>query len=200
MSILIPLIISFFLGSIPFGFLCVYAVKKIDIRNFGSSNIGATNVTRVLGKKWGIVVFILDFLKGFLAPLLVLFFVRDASNFLFIIASIVAVCGHNWTPFLKFKGGKGVSTSLGSIAGLCVIFPYLTVNFIIALGIWVVIFFIFRIVSLASMLSTFSFLIFSFIFSLPFEFKIFALLLFTFILIRHKKNIESILQRKELYF
>ncbi|MBP7088675.1 MAG: glycerol-3-phosphate acyltransferase, partial [Candidatus Omnitrophica bacterium] len=96
MLILIPILTSFFLGSIPFGFLCVYAVKKIDIRNFGSSNIGATNVTRVLGRQWGIFVFILDFLKGFLAPLLVKIFVKDASNFLFIIASIVAVCGHNW--------------------------------------------------------------------------------------------------------
>jgi glycerol-3-phosphate acyltransferase PlsY len=200
MLILIPILTSFFLGSIPFGFLCVYAVKKIDIRNFGSSNIGATNVTRVLGRQWGIVVFILDFLKGFLAPLLVKIFVKDASNFLFIIASIVAVCGHNWTPFLKFKGGKGVSTSLGAIGGLCVIFPDLTVNFVIALVVWVVIFFIFRIVSIASIISTFSFLIFSFIFSLPLEFKIFSLLLFVFILIRHKKNIESILQKKELNF
>ena len=71
------LITSYILGSIPFGFLLVYWLKKIDIRSVGSGNIGATNVTRVLGKKWGIFVFILDFLKGFSAPLLVVIFIKN---------------------------------------------------------------------------------------------------------------------------
>ena len=197
---LIPLIISYLIGGIPFGFLCVYSVRKVDIRNFGSCNIGATNVTRVLGKKWGVIVFILDFLKGFFAPLLVGAFVENPSNLLFILAGMASIAGHNWTPFLKFKGGKGVSTSLGAVAGLCLVFPSLTAGFLITIIIWVVVFFIVKIVSLASIISTFSFLVFSFIFSLPLEFKIFALFLFIFIVIRHKNNIKDIIQKKELGF
>ena len=177
------LILSYLIGGIPFGFLAVYLVKKADIRGLGSGNIGATNVTRVLGKKWGISVFVLDFLKGFIVPLIVPFFVSNPPTFLFILAIIAVVCGHNWTPFLQFKGGKGVSTSLGGIAGLSLQFSSLLILFLIAIFVWVLVFFIFKIVSLASLVSAFSFFVFSLLFSLPLEFKIFSLLLFVFILI-----------------
>jgi len=194
------LILSYLIGGIPFGFLVVYLVKKADIRGLGSGNIGATNVTRVLGKKWGISVFVLDFLKGFIVPLIVPFFVSNPPTFLFILAIIAVVCGHNWTPFLQFKGGKGVSTSLGGIAGLSVQFSSLLILFLIAVFIWVVVFFISKTVSLASLASAFSFFVFSLIFSLPLEFKAFSLLLFVFILIRHKKNIKNLLKNKESHF
>jgi len=194
------LILSYLIGGIPFGFLVVYLVKKSDIRGLGSGNIGATNVTRVLGKKWGISVFVLDFLKGFIVPLIVPFFVSNPPTFLFILAIIAVVCGHNWTPFLQFKGGKGVSTSLGGIAGLSVQFSLLLILFLIAVSIWVVVFFISKTVSLASLASAFSFFVFSLIFSLPLEFKAFSLLLFVFILIRHKKNIKNLLKNKESHF
>jgi len=194
------LILSYFIGGIPFGFLVVYLVKKADIRGLGSGNIGATNVTRVIGKKWGISVFVLDFLKGFIVPLVVPFFVSNPPTFLFILAIIAVVCGHNWTPFLQFKGGKGVSTSLGGIAGLSLQFSSLLLLFLIAIFAWVVVFFIFKIVSLASLVSVFSFFVFSLIFSLPLEFKVFSLLLFIFILIRHKKNIKNLLKNREFHF
>jgi len=194
------LILSYFIGGIPFGFLVVYLVKKADIRGLGSGNIGATNVTRVIGKKWGIFVFVLDFLKGFIVPLVVPFFVSNPPTFLFILAIIAVVCGHNWTPFLQFKGGKGVSTSLGGIAGLSLQFSSLLLLFLIAIFAWVVVFFIFKIVSLASLVSVFSFFVFSLIFSLPLEFKVFSLLLFIFILIRHKKNIKNLLKNREFHF
>ena len=194
------LILSYLIGGIPFGFLVVYLVKKADIRGLGSGNIGATNVTRVLGKKWGISVFVLDFLKGFIVPLIVPFFVSNPPTFLFILAIIAVVCGHNWTPFLQFKGGKGVSTSLGGIAGLSVQFSLLLILFLIAVSIWVVAFFISKTLSLASLASAFSFFVFSLIFSLPLEFKAFSLLLFVFILIRHKKNIKNLLKNKESHF
>ena len=200
MGVVNLLILSYLIGGIPFGFLAVYLVKKADIRGLGSGNIGATNVTRVLGKKWGISVFVLDFLKGFIAPLIVPFFVNNPPTFLFILAIIAVVCGHNWTPFLQFKGGKGVSTSLGGIAGLSLQFSSLIILFLIAIVAWVAVFFIFKIVSLASLVSAFSFFVFSLIFSLPIEFKIFSLLLFVFILIRHKKNIKSLLENKEFHF
>lgn len=194
------LILSYLIGGIPFGFLAVYLVKKADIRSLGSGNIGATNVTRVLGKKWGISVFVLDFLKGFIAPLIVPFFVSNPPAFLFILAIIAVVCGHNWTPFLQFRGGKGVSTSLGGIAGLSLQFSSLLILFLIAILAWVVVFFIFKIVSLASLVSAFSFFVFSLIFLLPLEFKVFSLLLFVFILIRHKENIRNLLKNRESHF
>jgi len=200
MGVINLLILSYLIGGIPFGFLAVHLVKKADIRSLGSGNIGATNVIRVLGKKWGILVFILDFLKGFIVPLIVPFFVNNPPAFLFILAVIATICGHNWTPFLRFEGGKGVSTSLGGIAGLSLHFFSLLILFLISVLVWVLIFFIFKVVSLASLASAFSFFIFSLIFSLPLEFKAFSFLLFVFILIRHKKNIKNLLKKKELRF
>ena len=194
------LILSYLIGGIPFGFLVVYLVKRVDVRGLGSGNIGATNVTRVLGRKWGITVFILDFFKGFIAPLMVPLFVENPPTFLFILAIMAAVCGHNWTPFLKFKGGKGVSTSLGGIAGLSSQFSFLIALLLIAVFAWVIVFFIFKVVSLASLVSAFTFFAFSFVFSLSLEFKVFSFLLFVFILIRHKKNIKNILKKKESRF
>ena len=193
-------IVSYLIGGIPFGYLITYLVKKVDIRGFGSGNIGATNVTRVAGKKWGILVFILDFFKGFIAPLIVPLFIKNPSTFVYILVIIITVCGHNWTPFLKFKGGKGVSTSLGGIVGLSIQFSSLRIPFLGAILIWAIVFFIFKVVSVASLISAFSFFIFSLIFSLPLEFKIFSFLLFAFILVRHKKNIKNILAKKESRF
>jgi len=200
MGVVNLLILSYLIGGIPFGFLAVYLVKKADIRGLGSGNIGATNVTRVLGKKWGISVFVLDFLKGFIAPLIVPFFVNNPPTFIFILAIIAVVCGHNWTPFLQFKGGKGVSTSLGGIVGLSFQFSSLIILFVIAILTWAAVFFIFKVVSLASLVSAFSFFVLSLIFSLPLEFKVFSLLLFVFISIRHKENIKNLLKNKESHF
>lgn len=197
---LIALLVSYLVGSIPFAYIVGRLAKGIDIRKLGSGNVGATNVARLLGKKWGVIVFILDFLKGFIAPFIVSIFVKDPPNILLIAAGIAAVCGHNWTPFLFFKGGKGVSTSLGVIGGFCFKFTFLVYPFIIALVCWVMVFLISKIVSLASIISSLSFAIFSFVFPIPVEFRIFSLLLFIFILIRHKKNIMNLLQKKELHF
>lgn len=197
---LILLFVSYLLGSIPFGFLLCYLIKKTDIRDLGSGNIGATNVTRVLGKKWGILVFFLDFLKGVVPPLLILLLVKDPNTIFFVLSIIAAVSGHNWPIFLKFKGGKGVSTSLGGIVGLCIVFPYLILLFVASIAVWLAVFFIFRIVSLASLASVFCFFILSLIISLPYEFKFFSFLLFILVVVRHKKNIKNLLQKKELNF
>jgi len=196
----ILLVVSYLLGSIPFGFLIAYWVKKIDIRNFGSGNIGATNVVRIVGKKWGVFVFILDFLKGVLAPCLVAYLAPGVSNFIIILAAVLVVCGHNWTIFLKFKGGKGVSTSLGAVAGLGFVFPKLWIVLGISLAAWVVVFRISKYVSLASLTAAASLFIFSLVFSLPNEIKVFSFLLFVFIVLRHKKNIYDLLTKREKNF
>ena len=133
----ILLALSFFLGSIPFGYLVARSVKKIDIRKFGSGNIGATNVVRVVGKKWGILVFALDFLKGLIPPLAVNIFLTQSPNYIFILAALLAVSGHIWTPFLRFKGGKGVATTVGATGGLSFVFANLWLVFLLSVVAWI---------------------------------------------------------------
>lgn len=206
MQQLIPLIVSYILGSIPFGWLVVYLVKRTDIRSLGSGNIGATNVTRVLGRPVGLAVFILDFSKGFFAPLIVplLAGLSNPKPLLFILAGLFSVCGHNWSCFLKGKGGKGVATSTGVLCGLAVRFPLLAPVIVLAVIIWAVAFFTSKVVSLASLLAALAFLIFSIVFyftvGLALEFIGLALLLFVFIVFRHKENIKNILAKNELHF
>jgi glycerol-3-phosphate acyltransferase PlsY len=200
MQKLLPLILSYILGSIPFGLVLTYLVKKIDIRNFGSGNIGATNVWRVAGPVLGILVFVLDFLKGFISPILVKLFLSYPPNYIFVLAALLSVSGHTWPIFLKFKGGKGVATSLGAITGLSIIFINLRILLILSIFVWILVFSIFRYVSLASISSGFVFFVFSLILSLPVEIKILSFFLFVIILIRHKKNIINLIKGKELSF
>ncbi|MCK9615003.1 MAG: glycerol-3-phosphate 1-O-acyltransferase PlsY [Candidatus Omnitrophica bacterium] len=196
---IIFLIFTYLIGSIPFGFVIAYLVKGIDIRKFGSGNIGATNVVRVVGKKWGILVFVLDFLKGFF-PLFLAKFVLNPTNSIYIVSAILCICGHNWPIFLKFKGGKGVATSIGAACGLSIIFPNLWFVLLISLCVWLLFFFVFRFVSIASLLLGLSFFVSSLIFPLPKEIRIFALILCLFIFIRHKKNIKNIFAKQEHRF
>ena len=111
-------VVSYLSGSIPFGFILVYLLRGIDIRKCGSGNIGATNAARTIGKKWGVLVFALDFIKGLLPVAAVCIFL-PGYRWLSLIAALAAVSGHNWSIFLSLRGGKGVSTSLGAISGLC---------------------------------------------------------------------------------
>lgn len=118
------LIISFWLGAFPTAWLITKWVMKTDIRQHGSGNVGATNVFRVAGAKWGSLVLGIDVLKGFIpvfflapyfygkAPLLPWYFVYA------LLAGFAAIAGHNWSPFMGFRGGKGVATSLGVALGL----------------------------------------------------------------------------------
>ena len=155
--IIFVLFLAYLLGSLPFGYWVAKVVKNIDIRKFGSGNIGATNVARVVGKRWGILVFFLDFLKGFLAVIISIFLLPKGSFWVYLFTGILAVSGHNWSLFLKFKGGKGVSTTLGVISGLATKYNLLFSPLIISIIGWILIFLIFRIVSLASLLSAFLF-------------------------------------------
>ncbi|MBD3245436.1 MAG: glycerol-3-phosphate 1-O-acyltransferase PlsY [Candidatus Omnitrophica bacterium] len=202
MAILVLLLVlSFFSGSIPFGFLVAVWTKGIDIRHFGSGNIGTTNVWRVVGKPWGILVFVLDFCKGALPVFAVGAWAGEgASDFLYMGAAVCAVAGHSWTPFLRFKGGKGVATSTGAVAGLTYVYPLTGIILLIALGIWLVVFLLSKYVSLASLSAGFVFFLCSLLFPLPLAIRILALLLFLFILVRHKKNIKNLFLRKEFRF
>jgi acyl phosphate:glycerol-3-phosphate acyltransferase len=147
--IIVVLAGSYLLGSIPFGYL-VGRIAGVDIREAGSCNIGATNVVRVLGKRYGYPVFALDFFKGFGAvKLSMLFAMRSPPGWyspeLFgIIAAVSSIIGHSYPPWLKFKGGKGVATSAGAL------FALTAIGGLIGLGIWIAIFWVTRYVSLAS--------------------------------------------------
>lgn len=109
--------ISYLLGSIPFGLLLGFLAGK-DVRQYGSKNIGATNVWRVCGAKWGLGTFILDFLKGLLPVLFLAGLAELEPPYPGILAAAGAVLGHNFPVWLRFRGGKGVATSAGAVAGL----------------------------------------------------------------------------------
>ena len=124
LACIIIVVAAYFLGSIPTGYLAARA-KGIDIRTVGSGNIGATNAMRVLGKPAGITVLMLDALKGYVAvawlcPVLLKVFNGPVAEVetLRIVAGIAAVLGHNFTCWLKFKGGKGIATTGGAYLAL----------------------------------------------------------------------------------
>jgi len=149
-------LLAYLLGSIPTGYLVARA-KGIDIRSVGSGNIGATNAMRVLGKPLGIFVLLADALKGFLACFVLAPVVFDRfapvtladpvmARFQFaVIAGLCAVLGHNYTCWLKFKGGKGIATTAG------VYFTLAPLSVSIALGVWITLFVATRYVSIASL-------------------------------------------------
>ncbi len=149
----IPLIFcAYLLGSVPFAYLIAKAVRGIDIREVGSGNVGATNVGRALGRKWGILVFALDVLKGFLPTLATLSLhgcrIGEAALPAGVaLTGFAAVAGHNWPVFLNFKGGKGMATSCGVFL---VVFP---LGLLIALGVWAAVVALARYVSVGSMVA-----------------------------------------------
>ena len=194
--------ISYLLGSIPTAYIFTRLIKGIDIRKFGSGNVGATNAFRILGRGWGITILILDILKGFL-PVVLLgdFFTKQldlnqAQN-IFIIIGLGCISGHNWTIFLKFRGGKGVATTLGVLLGLALRIPGLNIVLGLTVLIWFVSFFIVRIISLSSVLAALSFPIFTVLFRQSTVIISLGILLSIFIILRHKSNIKRILEGKE---
>jgi glycerol-3-phosphate acyltransferase PlsY len=141
---------SYLLGSIPAGYLAGQ-IAGIDIRKSGSGNIGATNVTRALGKRYGYPVFAVDFLKGFGAVKISIWIAThvrpewSSPEMFGILAAISSVIGHSFPVWLSFKGGKGVATSMGALFGLM---PFVA---LIAVAVWVITFEMTRYVSVASM-------------------------------------------------
>ena len=141
----------YLVGSIPTGYV-IGQSRGIDIRQHGSGNIGATNVWRVLGRNWGLLAFACDFLKGFLPLYLVrsLGFPETATwdvALLLVVCGIAAILGHNYTPWLGFKGGKGIATSAGVLGALMP--PVLAV----ALSLWIIAVLVTRTVSIGSIIA-----------------------------------------------
>lgn len=147
-SYLVTGVVAYLLGSIPTGYLAG-RMRGIDIRTVGSGNIGATNVFRVLGKPAGILVLVVDGLKGYAACAWVAERFGEAEG-LRITAGLAAILGHNFTCWLRFRGGKGVATSAGVLAAL------VPGALIIILSIWIIAFALTRYVSLASLAAAFA--------------------------------------------
>jgi acyl phosphate:glycerol-3-phosphate acyltransferase len=150
---IVAALVAYFLGSIPTGYLVARA-RGIDIRNVGSGNIGATNVFRYLGTPAGVLVLLVDALKGWVAVALLADLIgrrfypagnQMAQEWFAILSGLAAVLGHNFTCWLHFKGGKGIATSAGVLAALV---PY---SLLIIFVVWVVVFALTRYVSLASL-------------------------------------------------
>ena len=157
MKFVILIIGAYLLGSIPFGLIIAKTHGK-DLRSIGSGNIGATNLSRALGRKWAYLCFLLDVTKGLVPMLVAAGFISSppavAELFFALAAGCAAVLGHIFPIYIKFRGGKGVSTSFGVALGL---WPYYTTCSLFALGVWAVTVLIWRYVSLASIAASVAF-------------------------------------------
>lgn len=190
MQIALALLACYLLGSLPIGLIIGKITRGIDIRDFGSGNIGASNVLRTLGIGWGVTVFVCDTLKG--AGCVFLCKKLGLDPWLVVSGAMLGVCGHNFSIFLKFKGGKGVATSLGVIIGLDPIIALVT------FAIWGVIVGITRYISVASILASLS-VPFQMIFWKPIAlpYQILAGVAAFAILLKHTSNIKRLVNGTE---
>lgn len=194
MQIILGLFLSYLIGSIPIGYITCRLLKGIDIRTVGSGNIGATNVSRVAGRWAGIITLGLDILKGFIAVTLIPSLIANETDLAMIMCALAVISGHNWTVFLKFRGGKGVATTAGALIGL------LPVVFLLSFCVWCIIFIIWRYVSLASIIAAISLPIFLIIYRESFVFQVLGIIVAVIGIIRHKENIKRLLKGEEKKF
>lgn len=206
--IIIGIIISYLIGSFPTAYLFGRLLKGIDIRKFGSGNVGATNAWRVLGKSAGMAVLALDILKGFVTVSVLAKFIVLKTGYALKIDSVTVellliamgffcILGHSWTVFLNFKGGKGIATTLGVLSALSISISGFKLVLAATLLTWIVIFVITRIVSLASILAAAFLPLFTVFFNQS-KILIIATLIFSLLtILRHRTNIKRLLQGKE---
>lgn len=190
MILFLNCLIPYIIGSFSFSFIIGKWFKNLDIRKYGSGNAGATNAVRVLGKKMGIIIGALDILKGMAAVLIGLQLMGDIGG---LIAGLFVVIGHDWSILLKFKGGKGIATSFGTL--LVIHFP----TAIICMAIGLIIVFYTRYASLGFLTFLAITPIVSSLISKNFsiELFIFTTSLALLSVLRHKSNIERLLNGSE---
>jgi glycerol-3-phosphate acyltransferase PlsY len=193
-SLLIAAAISYLLGSVPFGYLLVRIFRGQDVRRTGSGNIGATNVSRT-SPLLGILTLVLDGLKG-LAAVVITRALFPGQPFLAGTAAVFAIVGHMFPVWLRFRGGKGVATGLGSFA------PLVPKTVLVMVGIFVALFLIFRYVSLASILTVGFFPLFVWVLEPEVRLPLagFAAVASLLIILRHHENIRRLLAHTEPRF
>ena len=191
MSLLLGLGAAYVLGSVPTGYWLAKGAKGLDIRRHGSGNIGASNVGRVLGKAWGMAVLVFDILKGSLAVLLgqaVFYsaFSHVSVDLYKILCAVAAVCGHNWSIFLGFQGGKGVATSAGALLGVT------PLPLILSVVAWGAVAKLSSYVCLASIGSALAYSLLICFFKTSTEIRIFGWMLAIMMIIKHRSNIQRL--------
>jgi len=183
------LILAYLLGSLPFGYILSNIIKKTDIRKHGSGNIGATNVLRVMGWKAALPVFVLDFAKGTAAVALARL-VSDQPA-IYLTAGFLAMVGHSFPVFLKFKGGKAVATAAGVLAALS---GWVTVSLLV---LFVILVAATRYVSAGSIIASMTLPVLFWLFGFELAYIIFGLAAALLIAARHQQNISRLLSGTE---
>ncbi|NPA80316.1 MAG: glycerol-3-phosphate 1-O-acyltransferase PlsY [Thermotogae bacterium] len=184
---------GFLFGSIPWAYIVAKLVAGIDIRKYGSGNVGATNVARVLGLKWGTLVFLLDALKGFI-PVFIVRLLVPYNVELALVMALAPILGHIFTPFLGFKGGKGVATAVGAFAAIT------PVGVLIGFVVWITTVLLTGWVSLGSLLGSLAVFLWILFFDPNRSSLLFVAvsgLVVAFIWVRHYGNIKRLLSGRE---
>ncbi len=194
MTTFLLLITSYLLGGIPSGYLITKRIKGFDIRDYGSGNPGAANVYRIVGKWAGWATFACDALKGAAVVVLARYFAPE-QDYLWMLCGFVAICGHMWTIFLKFRGGKGVATSAGVFGAL------LPIPTAIAFAVFIVIVAITDKISAGSVIAAIVLPILSyFVGDYPLGFSILSTIIGIIVVYKHIPNIKRMLNKNELKF
>lgn len=191
MSWLLFALVSYMLCSIPFGRLISKKVAGIDITRKGSRNVGATNVARVIGFKWGILTLLLDALKGFMPVFLFRTFFPDFGQGLTVVA-LASLLGHQFSVFLKLHGGKGVATALGIYLAIS------PIHTLVVLLFFVIVVYIFDFVSLGSILSAALMPLLLLFSGEPLMSVLTSLVMAVLIWCKHMENIRRLLKREEI--
>ena len=186
MDYILVIVVAYFLGSIPFGFVLTKIFLKKDIRDIGSGNIGATNALRTGNKVIGFSTLILDLVK---AVIPIIFIKYNFPEYIYI-AALSVFLGHVFPIWLKFKGGKGVATYLGILFSMNIFFG------IVFITSWLIVFFISKFSSLSSLIATLSIPIFIFFFNNQ-DNIIFFLIMFVLIFYTHRENIKRLKNKEE---
>ena len=186
MEIFLVILVSYLMGSIPFGYILTKVFLKKDIREIGSGNIGATNALRAGNKSIGYLTLTFDILKAAIPVL----FIKINYPDLIHISALSVFIGHVFPIWMKFKGGKGVATYVGIL--FCINFNF-GIVFIIS---WLIIFFISKYSSLGSILSSLIIPIFIF-FNSNYEIEYFFIIMFVFILYTHRENVKRLINKEE---
>lgn len=194
METIILLLISYVIGGIPSGYLITKKVKGFDIRDYGSGNPGAANVYRIVGKWAGWATFFCDALKGAIAVVLAKYFMPE-NVYMPMLCGFVAICGHMWTCFLKFRGGKGVATSAGVFGALLPI-PTIIAFCAFALVVWRT-----GRISPGSILAAIVLPVSSFfVGDYPLSYCVLSVVIGAIVIYKHVPNIKRMLENKELAF
>jgi glycerol-3-phosphate acyltransferase PlsY len=209
-ALLVFPVLAYLVGSVPFGYIAG-RLNGLDIRKHGSCNVGATNVGRLLGRRWGLTVFAADVLKGAIPSFIAarcletwLGLTGPTMFAVWMVSAFGAIAGHVWPIWLKLRGGKGVATSLGVVLAL---YPFFTWPGLAALAAWIVVTLISRYVSLGSIIAAGVFIVTLVAMSLAiggawspgeiWPLLIFAALMAALVVLRHRGNISRLLAGTE---